>query len=284
MRTISSPRNVISRPHTASHSGQVRYAVRRSASFATLMDAMLPPMRELYPNPADDVDPFARYGADDRTAPAGRRPWVMVNMIATADGATAVDGRSGALGGPADKLVFGAIRAVADVILVGAGTVRAETYGPPRIPPGRDAPPRLAIVTRSLVIVPSARVFADPAPDHRPIVVTTERSVPSRRGALAEVADIMTAGEDFVDVMQAVAALGDRGARVVLCEGGPSLNGHLVAGGVLDELCLSFAPLVAGGSSPRLAHGPGQPHVTHMRLDRVLEADDMLFLRYVRRP
>jgi riboflavin-specific deaminase-like protein len=240
-------------------------------------------MRELYPNSRDDVDPYVRYSADDRTAPAVERPWVLVNMIATVDGATAVDGRSGGLGGPADKLVFGAVRAVADVILVGAGTVRAESYGPPRTSPGLDVPPRLAIVTRSLDIDPSARVFHDTAPARRPIVVTTERSDPSRRSALADVADLLTAGEDSVDILQTVAALGDRGARVVLCEGGPSLNGQLLAAGVLDELCLSLAPLVAGGSSPRLAHDLGPTHVTPMRLDRVLEADDMLFLRYVRR-
>jgi riboflavin biosynthesis pyrimidine reductase len=247
------------------------------------MGAMLPPMRELYPNPADHVDPSTRYGADDRPAPAGGRPWVLVNMIATVDGATAVDGRSGGLGGPPDKLVFSAIRAVADVILVGAGTVRAESYGPPRIPPGREAPPRLAIVTRALDIDPSARVFQEAPLDRRPIVVTTERSDPSRRAALAGVADVIVAGDDSVDVVQTVAALGDRGARVVLCEGGPSLNGQLVAAGVLDELCLSLAALVAGGSSPRLAHAVASPDVVPMRLDRVLEADGMLFLRYVRR-
>jgi riboflavin biosynthesis pyrimidine reductase len=240
-------------------------------------------MRELYPNPADEVDPFARYGHDDRTVPAGRHPWLLVNMIATVDGATTVDGRSGGLGGRADKLVFGAIRAVADVILVGAGTVRAESYGPPRTPPDREAPPRLAIVTRSLDIDPSARVFLDVAPDHRPFVVTTERSDRARRVALAEVADVLIVGEDSVDVVQTVVELGDRGAGVVLCEGGPSLNGQLVAAGMLDELCLSVAPLVGGGTSPRLAHGTGSPQLMSMRLDRVLEADDMLFLRYVRR-
>jgi riboflavin biosynthesis pyrimidine reductase len=246
------------------------------------MGDMLPPMRELYPNPAADVDPVERYGADDRTASTGERPWVLVNMIATVDGATAVDGRSGGLGGPADKVVFGAIRAVADVILVGAGTVRAEAYGSPRTPPTRDAPPRLAIVTRSLDIDPASRVFTDAPTDRRPIVVTTDRSDAARRDELARVADVMIAGDDDVDVELALTELRAQGSRVVLCEGGPSLNGHLVAAGVLDELCVSLAPLVAGGSSPRLAHGLVPPDVTAMRLDRALEADSMLFLRYVR--
>jgi riboflavin biosynthesis pyrimidine reductase len=246
------------------------------------MGAMLPPMRELYPNAGDDVDPVARYGADDRTPPSAERPWVMVNMIATVDGATEVDGRSGGLGGPADKLVFGAVRAVADVILVGAGTVRAESYGAPRTPPGKSVPPRLAIVTRSLDIDPEARVFVDAPPDRRTIVVTTEQSDASRRAALAGVADVVIAGTDGVDILQTLGELRGRGARVALCEGGPSLNGQLVATGALDELCLSVAPLLAGGASPRLAHGLAPPEVFPMRLDRVLEADDMLFLRYVR--
>jgi len=246
------------------------------------MGAMLPPMRELYPNPATDVDPVERYGADDRGAPGGDRPWVLVNMIATVDGATAIDGRSGGLGGPADKVVFGAIRAVADVILVGAGTVRAESYGSPRTPPGGGAPPRLAIVTRSLDMDLTSAVFTDAPADRRPIVVTTERSDAARRRDLEAVAEVMVAGDDDVDVGLALSKLAAQGAQVVLCEGGPSLNGHLVAADALDELCLSLAPIVAGGSSPRMAHGLAPPHVTGLRLDRVLESDGMLFLRYVR--
>jgi riboflavin biosynthesis pyrimidine reductase len=246
------------------------------------MGAMLPPMRELYPNAGDEVDPVALYGADDRTPASDERPWVLLNMIATVDGATEIEGRSGGLGGPADKLVFGAVRAVADVILVGAGTVRAESYGAPRTPAGKALPPRLAIVTRSLEIDPTARVFVDAPRGRRTIVVTTERSDASRRAALADVAEVILAGTDTVDILRTLAELRERGARVALCEGGPSLNGQLVATGALDELCLSVAPLVAGGASPRLAHGLVPPTPVSMRLDRVLEADDMLFLRYVR--
>jgi riboflavin biosynthesis pyrimidine reductase len=164
------------------------------------MGAMLPPMRQLYPAVLEDVDPFERYGSDERSKAAGDGPWVLVNMIATVDGATSVEGRSGGLGGPADKVVFGAIRAVADAILVGAGTVRAEQYGPPRTPPGRDAPPRLAIVTLSLAIDPSARVFAGTDANTRPIIVTAARSDASRRAALSEVADLGVAGDDEGDL------------------------------------------------------------------------------------
>src|SRR5436309_584925 len=112
---------------------------------------MLPPVRQLFPIPLDDVDPVVCYRGDDRTG----SPWVLLNMITTADGATAIDGRSGGLGGRADKQVFAALRSVADVILVGAGTVRVENYGPPK------GAARLAIVTAKLDLEPTARVFND---------------------------------------------------------------------------------------------------------------------------
>jgi riboflavin biosynthesis pyrimidine reductase len=247
------------------------------------MGAMLPPMRELFPVPGEDVDPVERYAGDDRTPPAEDRPWVLVNMIATVDGATAVEGRSGGLGGPADKLVFRALRAVADVILVGAGTVRAESYGTPQPMPGRPTPPRLAIVTQSLELDVEARVFTEAPEGGRPFVVTSEASDPVRRAELSKVAELVLAGRGEVDLGTAVAQLAARGARVVLCEGGPSLNGHLISAGVIDEMCVSLAPLLAAGSSPRVAHGSGRPVPHTFSLDRVLESGGYLFLRYVRR-
>ena len=101
---------------------------------------------------------------------------------------------------------------------------------------------------------------------------------------MAKVADVVVAGSYDVDIEQALAAVGARGARVVLCEGGPSLIGQLIAASVLEEMCLSLTPLVVGGTSPRVAHGLTSPDITPLRLDRVLEADDMLFLRYIRQP
>ncbi len=127
-------------------------------------------------------------------------------------------------------------------------------------------------------------MFVEAPADRRPIIVTTERSDAVRRAELAKVADVVVAGGYDVDIEQALAAVGARGARVVLCEGGPSLIGQLIAASVLDEMCLSLTPLVVGGTSPRVAHGLTSPDVTPLRLDRVLEADDMLFLRYVRQP
>jgi len=240
-------------------------------------------MRELYPEARDGVDPFERYAADDRTPPGGLTPWVTVNMIATADGATAIDGRSGGIGGPADKVVFQAIRAVADVVLVGAATVRAESYGPPAAAPGRTRPPRLAIVTRSLDLEDASRLFTEADPDARPIVVTVERADATRRARLGRVADVVVAGDDHVEIPAALQLLRSLGATVVVCEGGPSLNGQLVASDAIDELCLTVSPLLAGGRSARLAHGDPPPLARRLRLDRVLNDDGLLFLRYLRR-
>ena len=225
---------------------------------------MLPPVRQLFPIPLDDVDPVVTYRGDERP----RSPWVLINMISTVDGATAIAGRSGGLGGPADKRVFAAIRSIADFILVGAGTVRAENYGPPSVAA------RLAIVTAKLDLDPEAQVFGN---GYRPIVLTTEDADTTRRAALEEVADVIVAGTGRVDLRAAVSNF----SGVVLSEGGPSLNGQLVALGLVDELCLSLAPLLAGGESARIAHGPDLAAPMRMRVSRILEEDEILFLRFV---
>jgi riboflavin biosynthesis pyrimidine reductase len=221
-------------------------------------------VRQLFPILAEDVDPLACYRGDERVGD----PWVVINMITTADGASEVKGRSGGLGGPADKKVFAAIRSVADVILVGAGTVRAENYGPPSVPA------RLAIVTARLDLAPEARVFSDGS---RPIIVTTEDADTTRRAALEEVADVIVAGTGRVDLRAAMSNF----SGVVLTEGGPSLNGQLIAAGLVDELCLSLAPLLAIGESARIAHGPAPEQPARMQLNRILEEDGTLFLRYI---
>ncbi len=236
---------------------------------------MLPAMQQLWPFPLASVDPADIYAADDRPVHPDGRPWVLVNMISSADGATAIEGRSGALGSPGDKAVFAAIRAVADVILVAAGTVRAEGYGPPK---GRA---RLAVVSRAVDLDPSARLFADAAPDRRPWLVTTTAATvpPALRPALD---DVIVAGDAVVDAGRAISELAARGARCVLCEGGPSLNGQLIAAGMVDELCLTLAPVLASGDSARVAHGPPARPLASLRLARVLEQDGYLFLRYAR--
>lgn len=245
-------------------------------------------MRQLLPFAAD-VDPVEAYGADRRRHDDGR-PWVMANMVTSADGAAAVDGRTGTLGGEADKQAFGAIRAVADVIVAAAGTVRAERYRPPRPPSdavargraarGQAPRPRLAVVTRRMDLDPDLPLFGDP--DQRPLVFTAAVADPAARARIDAVADVVELGSESVDLAAMVRWLGEHGAAVVLTEGGPSLLGQFVAAGLVDELCLTVAPLLVAGPERRVAHTPEPPPPTDLVLDRVLEADGELLLRYRR--
>jgi riboflavin-specific deaminase-like protein len=234
-------------------------------------------VRQVLPEPADDVSPEALYRGPDRVAPPGR-PWLVVNMITTADGATAIGGVSGPIGGPADRAVFAALRALADMVLVAAGTARAEDYGPTQPRADGSPGPRIAVVTRSGALDPGARLFTGGSP----LVVTCEACPPERRSALAAVAEVIVCGEDEVDLATALAELETRGAATVLCEGGPSLNGQLIAADLVDEWCITTSPLLAGGTSARAASGPAPDRPIQMRLVHLLEGDGLLLARYLR--
>lgn len=249
-------------------------------------------MRRLYPapDPSAHVDAVAAYVDVDRTAPPGR-PWVVVNMISSTDGATALAGRSGGLGGPGDRAIFQTLRAASDVVVVGSGTFTAERYGPPRVSEelqrvrnerGLTAQPRIAVVTGRLGFDLGTPFFVD-SPT-LPIVVTAQGSDPRRRQAAAAVAEVLVCGSgSSVDAGAAIDALGRVGAGVVVCEGGPTLNADLAAADVVDELCLTVAPLIGGGHTKTLFAGVDLSEALDLRLEHVLEGDDgYLFLRYVR--
>jgi riboflavin biosynthesis pyrimidine reductase len=241
--------------------------------------------------PINEVaDVRAAVAAEQRAAP-GDRPWVYSNMVASADGGTAVDGLSGQLGGPADKAMFAALRSVADIIVVGASTARQERYRAPnqrdevqaeRVARGQAPHPRLAIVTRSLELDLDLPLFDDP--DNRPYVLTVDSAPAERRERLTEVAEVLVTGETGVDLGTALTMLYGLGARTVLSEGGPSLNGQLIADELIDEWNLSLSPRLLGGDSRRAAIGPlpeGPPD--KMSLQRVWTEDDLLFCRWTRR-
>ena len=224
-------------------------------------------MRQLFPEPADSVEPLDVY----RDLPIVEgRPALRLNMIASVDGATAVDGRSGGLGGPADRRVFAALRSLADVVLVAAGTVRAEHYGPGGLP--------IAVVSGSLRLDWDAPFFT--AATHRPIVVTHRRAPAAEAVRASRVADVLVAGESQVDLARAVTMLGERGFAHVLAEGGPSLNGALAAAGVLDELCLTVAPRLVAGDAKRILTGPPLTPPPELTLRSLCEENGYLFLRY----
>ena len=240
------------------------------------------PVRQLFPVVRDPVDPADVY-AD--VPIAADRPGVRLNMIASADGATAVNGRSGALGGPADRTVFMALRSLTDMILVAAGTARTEGYGPARLSEsvqaergqrGQTPVPAIAVVTRTAALDWDSPFFTEATA--RPIVVTVSTSPNQSRAS--EVADVVIAGDDDVDLRRALDALAERGARSVLAEGGPSLNAQLAGAGLLDELCLTLAPSLVGGDAKRIVSGPAFGARHELRLISVCEEDDFLFLRY----
>jgi riboflavin biosynthesis pyrimidine reductase len=238
----------------------------------------------LFPEAVDDVDPATVYA--DLPNAAGR-PAVRLNMIVSVDGGTSWNGVSGALGGPADKALFGVLRSFADVILVASGTMRAEHYGPAVIAPrfhdarrerGQSAAPRIAVVSRTCEFDWSAPFFT--AASARPIVLTVSSASDAERTRAAEVADVMIVGEDYVDLDRAVRELGSVGADNVLAEGGPTLNGELAKAGLLDELCVTLSPLLASGDAKRIIAGSTLDALEPLGLCSICEEDNYLFLRY----
>jgi riboflavin biosynthesis pyrimidine reductase len=183
-------------------------------------------------------------------------PVVRANMIASLDGGATVDGRSAGLGNAADTRLFTLLRDLADVILVGSGTVRAERYGGIRLDADRRArrvrwglsaePPPIAVVT-TRGLDPQLPLFTDT--ETPPIVVTTHEGA----RAVPEGARTITAGHDRVNLADAIGGLDAAGFRHIHCEGGPGLLGSLVAADLLDECCLTIAPLLLGsGAQPML--------------------------------
>ena len=247
-------------------------------------------MLRLLPHPAIAVDPLELYPALARPAPPGR-PWVMASMISSADGAIIVDGTSEALSNPADQAVFSAIRACADWIVVAAGTVRAELYGLPRpksavqkmrAAMGQSERPRLAVVSTSLDFPHDLPMLADQRTGEDLPVIFTGRDAPADAvGRFQGMAEVLQSSSQRPSTAEILAELGRRGAEVILCEGGPSFNAQFADAGTIDEVCLSIAPLLVCGPSPRMIHGSHRPTPLRMDLDHLLEADGTLFARYL---
>jgi riboflavin biosynthesis pyrimidine reductase len=242
--------------------------------------------------PTQPVDDLLDLYLVDRE-PHGDRPWVMANMVGGLDGTAAVGGRVGALSDDTDAQLFRAMRAVADIVLVGASTARLERYGPvrltddlvsSRVAAGLPSVPPIAIVSRSLELDWDLPLFTVPAdgPGSRPIIVTCGSADPDLVARAEAVADVIVAGEAAVDPDLAVTALRERcGARLALCEGGPTLLGQVAAAGLLDELCLTISPVLGGDPLP-VSVTPAGAGLTHMQLAHVAEAHGSLYLRYVR--
>lgn len=215
-------------------------------------------------------------------ADARSRAWIAVGMVASRDGAIAVDGTSGGLGGAADKAAFRRLRGRADGILVGAGTVRAENYGPARAPDDRDAAararrgqqqrPRIIVVTRSGALDAESRLFEG---GHRPIVVTTTTA---DLGAAEDLVDVVRHGDDAVDLRAAIETLrSQHGMHWLTAEGGPSLNADLLRLDLVDEIYLTQAPEIVGAHDRTLFDGDvGPPRSTRI-VSLHAVGDELLF-------
>jgi riboflavin biosynthesis pyrimidine reductase len=239
----------------------------------------------LWPDPAADLDDeriLAEYAP-----PSG--PWTRFNFVESLDGAATREGRSGGLGGDGDRRVFELMRRWADVVLVGAGTIRVEGYGALRFDDeavawrrarGIAPQPTMAIVSGRLDLDPASAVFTEATT--RPLVFTLSTAPADRRAALAEVAEVRDAGDHVLDPTRVRTDLERRGLRHVHAEGGPTLFGSFVAAGALDELCLTLAPRLEAGGAGRIATSvPAEPLA--MRLAGILRSgDDELLLRYLR--
>ncbi|MCH0538990.1 pyrimidine reductase family protein [Streptomyces sp. MUM 203J] len=217
--------------------------------------------------------------------------WLRANMVSSLDGAAQHDGRSEPISSAADMRLFGTLRALADVIVVGAETVRLEQYRPARAraafaerrkAAGQGPAPAVAVVSASLNLDFSLPLFTEPLV---PTLVLTGAAAPSERMRAAERAgvEVVVAGDGpGVEPERVVRALAGRGLTRQLTEGGPRLLGQFVVAGVLDELCLTVSPVMTAGGAQRIAGGPSLAVPSRFALASVLEEDGFLFTRYRR--
>ncbi|MBV9095386.1 MAG: pyrimidine reductase family protein [Streptosporangiaceae bacterium] len=221
--------------------------------------------------------------------PPGR--CLRANFVVSADGAATVNGVSAGLSSPADRRVFLLLRNLADVVVVGAGTVRAEGYGPARpskawrwLRDGRPPTPPIAVVSARLDLDPASRLLSAAPPHARTIVITAASSPQDRRAELASCAEVIVAGDTTVDLHAALRALADRGRPRMLTEGGPHLFAELAAAGLVDELCLTIAPLLTGPHASRIVAGAlSPPEPLPLALAHVIEVESYLLCRYTRK-
>ncbi|HVT64797.1 MAG TPA: pyrimidine reductase family protein [Mycobacteriales bacterium] len=231
----------------------------------------------LLPESFEELDTF--YGEQ----PVG----VRANMIAALDGAAAFEGRTKAITDSADQTLLAYLRSCADVVLAGSATVAAENYGPVRlrdelrqrrVAAGLAEQPRLAVVTARGALSPDLRIF-DGA--ERPLIVTVGRTA-AERPQLADLGEVVVAGEDVIEPAAMLKALGDLGLGRVLCEGGPYLLSTLIDADLIDEMCLTVTPYLAGSQPTTAQPTSSLTAPTRLSLRHVLQRNDLLYLRYAR--
>lgn len=224
----------------------------------------------------DELRPWDRAHAE--------RPYVTANMIATADGRAAEDGSTRTLGGEADIELLVELRAAADAVLIGPGTIRAEGYDrlvkreerrERRRARGLEAEPLAVVISRSFDLPWDAGLFQAP---EQPILVYTAEGAPDPPPTPAPVEVARLADPT---PQHALADLRRRGVRALHTEGGPMLLRGLLADGVVDELFLTIAAVITGDEDePQIVRGGRLPERRTLRLETVLRFGDEIFLRY----
>ncbi len=243
-------------------------------------------LQRIHPDPAS-LDPgqaITGLGWNE-LAPADR-PYLALNMVATADGKAAVEGRTRAISSETDRAIFHHLRTQADAVMAGAGTIRSERYGPivktdelraKRSAEGLDPNPLALIVSGGMHLPVDVPLLQDP--DSRVVILTHSRDELS--GHRAQVDYLRSEGGTF-DLRPLMERLRtDCGVRSVLCEGGPTLNASLLPYGLVDELFLTIAPSLAGGADAlTIVAGAPLPELVDLELAWALEEGSELYLRY----
>ncbi len=246
-------------------------------------------MRQLYPLPTADMDIAAIYADLAWPLDAGLprdRPFTALNMVSSADGRVTLDGAARGIGGAVDHTLLLRLRTHADALLFGSGTLRADGVGkgvPPALEPvrrarGLAAQPLLALLTASGDVPLTRALFTAPA---RTVVFVAERTPAEAVARLRARAAVRVAGAERPNPVEVMRVLRhEYGVRRLLCEGGPTLNGALLAAALLDELFLTLAPTLLAGDGPSLVAGPPLRPPTPLTLRSLYEHEGELYLRY----
>jgi riboflavin biosynthesis pyrimidine reductase len=225
-------------------------------------------MRRLIPDPGPTTVTEQLETYRPREEPHEERPLVAMNFVATLDGRATIEGRSGPIGSETDTEMLVGLRRRFDAVMIGAGTMRVERYGPMK--------PLAVLVSGRLDLPWDAPLFTDPA--GRVLIFTSSEAEPPDTAAAVEV----VRHEGAVNLVEALRYLRqERDVRALLSEGGPHLHEQLQADGLVDDLFLTIAPKLSGGEAPRIIEGP-LPEVAELELVWLLEEEGELFARYRR--
>jgi riboflavin-specific deaminase-like protein len=239
-------------------------------------------MRRLLPDPGETTVDAQVEGLDLASRAHEGRPYAITNFALTLDGQATIAGRSGAIGSDTDTAMLVGLRTVVDAVMIGAGTMRAESYG--RVV--GDAAKRarregrglahdpLMILVGSLDLPWDAGLFT--CGEGEVLICTSEEGDPPKTATPVRV-ERHPGRVDLVATMRHLRA--ERGVRALLCEGGPHLHGELIEAGLVDELFVTHAPKLAGGEGPGLVAGLAERD-RPLALEWLLEEDGELFARY----